>query len=206
MSNKGKRHGWPTVFFHNRPSRGCRSVVVVNNIIVDEMETFDFRFINAYLTVYYRTNCNLTCHVFIWCDIIIYITHTLSIHCRAIRVPFFSFSDSIAASHKMQTVSYSPVSNRNKSLAAVQNPGNTDPQQGVPAVLQQLHKVRVHLADFEVERKDLVQQRVANVHDDRVHATVDKRAPAPPALHIDEQEAQRQCQRGHGCRDEDKGQ
>lgn len=82
-------------------------------------------------------------------------------------------------------------SDRNKSLATEQVGGHTDPKHRVPATLQQQHKVRVHPADLPVERQDLVQQRVANVHDDRVHATVDERTAAPPALHVDNQEAQR---------------
>lgn len=97
-------------------------------------------------------------------------------------------------------------SNRNKNLATEQQGSHTDPKHGIPAILQQQHEVRVHPSDLPVERQDFAQNRVANIHDDRVHPTPNERAAGPPVPDVHQQIAEGQQERGHGCRHEDKGQ
>lgn len=82
-------------------------------------------------------------------------------------------------------------SNRYERPSSVQIVGDTDPEQRVPAALQEQHKVRIHSADAEVEGQDLVQHRVTYIHDDRIHPAPHERTAAPPAFQVDEQEAQR---------------
>lgn len=65
--------------------------------------------------------------------------------------------------------------------------------------------MRVHLADPEVEWQHFVQRRVANVHDDRIHAAKDERRSAPPPFHVHKQVAHGQQERGHSRCDHHKG-
>lgn len=83
------------------------------------------------------------------------------------------------------------LSNRYEDLPSVQVEGNTDPEQRIPSAFQEQHEVCIHRSDPEVEGQDLVQHRVSNVHNDRVHPTPDKWSAAPDTFQVDEQEAQR---------------
>lgn len=107
--------------------------------------------------------------------------------------------------HSIIIATLSP-SNRNKNLATEQQGSHTDPKHGIPAILQQQHEVRVHPSDLPVERQDFAQNRVANIHDDRVHPTPNERAAGPPVPDVHQHIAEGQQERGHGCRHEDKGQ